>query len=80
MHYFVTGSTGFVGGYVTSQLLAAGHDVTALVRTRDEDELIVPNSILVQSTVKNYTLRDSMYRLRSTTAIWSTSCISSGAK
>ena len=36
MHYFVTGATGFVGGYVTSQLLAAGHDVTALVRTRDD--------------------------------------------
>lgn len=36
MHYFVTGATGFVGGYVTSQLLAAGHDVTALVRSRDD--------------------------------------------
>lgn len=36
MHYFVTGATGFVGGYVASQLLAAGHDVTALVRTRDD--------------------------------------------
>jgi len=36
VHYFVTGATGFVGGYITSQLLAAGHDVTALVRTRDE--------------------------------------------
>jgi nucleoside-diphosphate-sugar epimerase len=36
VHYFVTGATGFVGGYVTSQLLAAGHEVTALVRTRDD--------------------------------------------
>lgn len=36
MHYFVTGATGFVGGYLTSQLLAAGHEVTALVRTTDE--------------------------------------------
>lgn len=36
MHYFVTGATGFVGGYVTSQLLAAGHSVTALVRTRED--------------------------------------------
>lgn len=36
MHYFVTGATGFVGGYLTSQLLASGHEVTALVRTRDE--------------------------------------------
>lgn len=36
VHYFVTGATGFVGGYVTSQLLAAGHEVTALVSTRDD--------------------------------------------
>jgi dihydroflavonol-4-reductase len=36
VHYFVTGATGFVGGYVTSQLLAAGHEVTALVRTREQ--------------------------------------------
>lgn len=35
MHYFVTGATGFVGGYLTSQLLAAGHDVTTLVPTRE---------------------------------------------
>ncbi|MFQ5550128.1 MAG: mechanosensitive ion channel family protein [Gemmatimonadales bacterium] len=35
-----------------------------LVRTRDDEELIVPNSLLVQSTVKNYTLQDSLYRLR----------------
>lgn len=36
MHYFVTGATGFVGGYLTSQLLAAGHEVTALVRSGEE--------------------------------------------
>jgi small-conductance mechanosensitive channel len=35
-----------------------------LARTRDDEELIIPNSVLVQSTVKNYTLRDSLYRLR----------------
>jgi small-conductance mechanosensitive channel len=37
---------------------------STLARTRDEEELIIPNSVLVQSTVKNYTLRDSLYRLR----------------
>lgn len=34
---------------------------TALVRTRSEEELIVPNSILVQSVVKNFTLSDASY-------------------
>ncbi len=33
-------------------------------RTRDDEELIVPNSILVASTVKNFTMRDSIYRVR----------------
>jgi small-conductance mechanosensitive channel len=37
---------------------------STLVRTRDEEEMIVPNSILAQGTVKNFTLRDSVYRLR----------------
>jgi nucleoside-diphosphate-sugar epimerase len=31
MRYFVTGATGFLGGYVTARLLAEGHDVVALV-------------------------------------------------
>ena len=35
-----------------------------LARTRDEEDLIIPNGVLVQSTVKNYTLRDSIFRLR----------------
>lgn len=35
-----------------------------IVRTRDGEDLIVPNAILVQSTVVNYTLRDSQYRVR----------------
>lgn len=35
-----------------------------VARTRDEEELIIPNSLLVRTTVKNYTLRDSLYRLR----------------
>jgi len=42
---------------------------TTLVRTREEEALIVPNSSLVQSTVKNYTLRDMNYRLRVTVGV-----------
>ncbi|HUG74059.1 MAG TPA: NmrA family NAD(P)-binding protein, partial [Acidimicrobiia bacterium] len=34
MHYLVTGVTGYLGGYVTADLLRLGHDVTALVPTR----------------------------------------------
>ncbi len=33
-------------------------------RTLDDEEIIVPNSVIAQSTVTNYTLRDSFYRLR----------------
>lgn len=40
MHYFVTGATGFLGGYVTAQLLEGGHEVTALVADRDEAHAI----------------------------------------
>lgn len=34
------------------------------VRTRFEEEMIVPNSILVTSTIKNFTLRDPLFRVR----------------
>ena len=37
---------------------------STLVRTRDDEEMIVPNSALAQSTVKNLTLKDSLFRLR----------------
>ncbi|MCJ7627605.1 MAG: mechanosensitive ion channel [Longimicrobiales bacterium] len=35
-----------------------------VARTRDEEEIIIPNSLLVQSTVTNYTLGDSIFRVR----------------
>lgn len=37
---------------------------STVVRTRDEEEIIVPNASLVQSSVKNFTLRDNQLRLR----------------
>lgn len=42
---------------------------TTVARTRDEEELIIPNSTLVQSTVKNYTLQDSLYRIRASVGV-----------
>jgi small-conductance mechanosensitive channel len=35
-----------------------------VARTRDEEEIIIPNSLLVQASVTNYTLGDSLYRIR----------------
>jgi small-conductance mechanosensitive channel len=40
-----------------------------IARTLDEEEIIIPNSTIVQSTVKNYTLRSSLYRLRATVGV-----------
>lgn len=35
-----------------------------IVRTWDDEQIIIPNSTLVQGNVKNFTLRDDLYRLR----------------
>jgi len=35
-----------------------------IARTLDEEEIIIPNATIVQGSVTNYTLRDSLYRLR----------------
>ena len=40
-----------------------------IARTLDDEEIIIPNSTIVQSTVKNYTLKDSIYRLRATVGV-----------
>ncbi|MBC8425551.1 mechanosensitive ion channel [bacterium] len=42
---------------------------STICRTLDEEELIVPNSEIVQSAVTNYTLKDSLYRLRCTVGV-----------
>jgi len=36
---------------------------TTIVRTWRDEELIMPNTIFAQATVKNFTLRDNVYRL-----------------
>jgi nucleoside-diphosphate-sugar epimerase len=45
VHYFVTGSTGFIGGYVTALLLAEGHAVTTLVASREEARALAPYGV-----------------------------------
>jgi potassium-dependent mechanosensitive channel len=40
-----------------------------VARTLDEEDLIIPNATLVQNTVTNYTLRDAVYRLRTTVRV-----------
>ncbi|HEX9564722.1 MAG TPA: mechanosensitive ion channel domain-containing protein [Gemmatimonadaceae bacterium] len=42
---------------------------STLARSRDEEQLIIPNSMLVQSTVKNFTLHDSLFRVRATVGV-----------
>jgi potassium efflux system protein len=38
---------------------------STVARTRHDEDIIIPNSKLVGDTVKNFTLRDSIYRIRS---------------
>ena len=47
MKVFLTGGTGFVGGEVLRQLVAAGHVVRALVREGSEDKLAVLENVEV---------------------------------
>jgi len=48
---------------MTVRIVRMGARAT-VARTREEEELIIPNSILVQSTVKNLTLSDPEFRVR----------------
>ena len=40
-----------------------------IAHTLDDEELIMPNSALVHSNVKNYTLKNSIYRLRASVGV-----------
>jgi small-conductance mechanosensitive channel len=40
-----------------------------VTRTWDAEDLIIPNSLLVASTVKNFTLRDRLHRIRTTVGV-----------
>jgi small-conductance mechanosensitive channel len=42
---------------------------TTVATTLDDEEIIVPNATIVQSTVKNFTLADTAYRLRATVGV-----------
>lgn len=51
-----------VGGQVVRVIRMGNRSTVA--RTRDDEDIIIPNSKLVADTVKNFTLRDSIYRIR----------------
>lgn len=40
-----------------------------VARSRDDEDVIIPNAALVTNTVTNYTLRDPLYRLRTTVGV-----------
>jgi dihydroflavonol-4-reductase len=49
MKYFVTGATGFIGGRVARQLLAAGHEVSTLARTPSKAHELVALGVKVHA-------------------------------
>ena len=40
-----------------------------VARSRDEEDVVIPNSVLVQNIVTNYTLRDSIIRIKATVGV-----------
>ncbi len=60
MKVFVTGGTGFVGNEVVRQLVAQGHEVSALVRSGSEDKLAMGTSSQVQIHPGDVTQPDSL--------------------
>jgi small-conductance mechanosensitive channel len=51
-----------VSGYIVKVMKMSIR--ATIVRTLDDEDIIVPNSTLVQSNVKNYTLEDNLYRVK----------------
>ena len=41
----------------------------SLVQSRDGEDIIIPNSVLAQNSVKNYTMRDSNFRVRAAVGV-----------
>jgi nucleoside-diphosphate-sugar epimerase len=58
MKYFVTGATGFVGGRVVRQLIAAGHEVNAVVRSPGKAKDLA--ALGVRLTAGDVTEKESM--------------------
>ena len=50
---FLTGASGFVGGHLVDALLAAGHSVTALVRSTSNRKWINPGAEVMVSDLEN---------------------------
>lgn len=42
---------------------------TTVARTLDDEDLIIPNGVLAQASVKNFTLRDAEYRVRAAVGV-----------
>lgn len=51
-----------IGGHIVKVMKMSIR--ATIVRTLDDEDIIVPNSTLVQSNVKNYTLEDNLYRVK----------------
>jgi dihydroflavonol-4-reductase len=64
MHYLVTGATGFIGRHLAARLLAEGHVVTALVRTREQAKGLAPYGVrpYIGDVLDKASVRRAMYR------------------
>lgn len=58
MRYFITGATGFIGGEIARQLIAAGHDVVAVVRSPEKAQPLL--DLGVKIAPGDITDRDSL--------------------